>query len=145
MKVAISSDHAGNQLRQFVKEWCLQRGYEVIDHGPQEEGSVDYPVYAAPVAKAVQSGAVDRGILICGSGMGMSIAANRFQGVRAALCREELSARMSRLHNDANILVLGERFTGLSMAEAILSAWFDTDFEGGRHARRVGLIDKESE
>lgn len=141
MKVAIGSDHAGAQLRQHIKEWLVELGAEVIDAGPHEEGSVDYPLYAQQVTNAITSGDCERGVLICGSGMGMSIAANRVPGIRAALCREELSAKMSRAHNNANILVLGERFTGRDLARAILEAWWNTPFEGGRHSRRVDLID----
>ena len=141
-KIAIASDHAGNVLRKHIVSWLAERSHEVVDMGPQEDGSVDYPDFAQQVARSVQGGSCDSGILICGSGMGMSIAANRFSGVRAALCREELSARMARLHNDANILVLGERFTGVSLAEAILEAWFAASFEGGRHQRRVSKIEQ---
>lgn len=142
MKVAIGSDHAGTQLRALIKGWLEERQVEVLDVGPHEEGSVDYPSYAALVAEAIISGECERGVLICGSGMGMSITANRYPGIRAALCREELSAKMSRLHNDANVLVLGERFTGTSLAEAIFQTWWETPFEGGRHARRVNLIEE---
>lgn len=141
MKVAIGSDHAGHQLRQFVKEWLEAQGAEVIDMGPHEEGSVDYPSFAQLVTQAILSDTCQKGVLICGSGMGMSIAANRVPGIRAALCREELSATMSRAHNDSNVLVLGERFTGVSLAEAILKAWWETPFEGGRHQRRVDSIE----
>ncbi len=142
MKVSIGSDHAGAKLRLFVKEWLEGRGIEVEDRGTHEEGSVDYPIYAAKVARDIQEGKSDWGVLICGSGLGMSIAANRYEGVRAALCREGLSARMARRHNDANILVMGERFTGLSLAEGILENWLEASFDGGRHLRRVNLIDE---
>lgn len=141
MKIAIGSDHAGSILRGHIKEWLEARNIEVIDKGPHAEGSVDYPDYAAAVTGAISAGECPRGVLVCGSGIGISIAANRVAGIRAALCREELSARMSRAHNDANVLVLGERFTGTAMAEAILDAWLETPFEGGRHARRVEKID----
>lgn len=141
MKVAIASDHAGMAIRKVVQDWLEAQGTEVEDFGPHEAASVDYPSFAQPVALAVQSGACDWGVLICGSGIGMSIAANRYKGVRAALCREALSAQMARQHNDANILVLGERFTGVSMVEAILKAWTNASFEGGRHQRRVDAIE----
>lgn len=145
IKVATGSDHAGRRLRLQVQAWLEARGVEVVDCGVHADESVDYPCYAAPVADRVQSGEVSWGVLVCGSGMGMSIAANRYMGIRAALCREEHSARMARMHNDANILVLGERFTGESLAEAILDTWIATPFEGGRHARRVALIDSLAE
>ncbi len=141
LKVATGSDHAGRRLRLQVQTWLAARGVEVVDCGVQEDVSVDYPCYAAPVAQQVRSGEVAWGVLVCGSGLGMSMAANRYAGIRAALCREEHSARMARMHNDANILVLGERFTGESLAEAILDAWMAASFEGGRHARRVELMD----
>lgn len=140
IRVAIGSDHAGTQLRQAIKGWLQTRGFDVLDLGPHEAGSVDYPDYAGLVARAIQEGQVSWGVLICGSGIGMSIAANRYQGIRAALCREELSARLARQHNDANLLVLGERFTGLALAEAILDAWLVAAFEGGRHQKRVEKI-----
>jgi ribose 5-phosphate isomerase B len=141
VKVAIGSDHAGGQLRRHVKGWLETRGFGVIDCGVSNEESVDYPVFAGEVVRRIKEGEAAWGVLICGSGLGMSIAANRYEGIRAALCREEHSARMARRHNDANILVMGERFTGISLAEAILDAWLAASFEGGRHARRVSLVD----
>lgn len=137
MRVAIGSDHAGSELRRGVKVWLEKRGCEVLDQGPYEAGSVDYPDYAGRVVKEIVEGRAEWGVLVCGSGIGMSMAANRYAGIRAALCREEVSARLARQHNDANILVLGERITGLALAEAILDAWLSASFEGGRHQRRV--------
>ena len=142
MKIAIGSDHAGYELRQHIQQWLEARSIEVFDVGTHDKTSVDYPVFAGLVTQAIQSKECEQGVLICGSGIGMSIAANRAEGIRAALCREELSAKMARRHNDANVLVLGERFTGLSMAEAILDAWLESSFEGGRHQRRVDLIEE---
>ncbi len=141
MKVAIGSDHAGHQLRKHVRQWLEEFGATVVDKGPHETGSVDYPDYAAPVVQAILEGDCERGVLICGSGIGMSIAANRFPGIRAALCREAVSAKFARAHNNANVLVLGERFTGTSLAHAILQAWWETPFEGDRHIRRLNKIE----
>ena len=143
MKVAIGSDHAGSELRQFVREWLEKQGAEVVDFGTHESDSVDYPDYAGLVARAILAGEAERGVLVCGSGMGMSIAANRFEGIRAALCREPVTAEFSRSHNNSNVLVLGERFTGIALADAILQAWWETPFEGGRHARRVAKIEQQ--
>jgi ribose 5-phosphate isomerase B len=142
MKVALGSDHAGATLRAQIRTWLEERGAQVIDLGTHQYGSVDYPIFAERVAQAVAQGECKQGVLVCGSGIGMSIVANRFQGVRAALCREELSARLARAHNNANVLVLGERFTGKALAEAILQAWWESSFEGGRHQKRVAQIDR---
>ncbi|MEM1009478.1 MAG: ribose 5-phosphate isomerase B [Myxococcota bacterium] len=148
MKVALGSDHAGFVLRQTVVEWLAQKGVQILDYGvqvserEQAPRSVDYPDFAAPVVNSVLSKQSDWGVLICGSGLGMSYAANRYEGIRAALCREEHSARMARQHNDANILVLGERFTGRDLALAIVNTWMESEFEGGRHARRIALLDQ---
>jgi len=141
MTVAIGSDHAGKNLRLFVKTLLEKQGIEVEDKGTHEDGSVDYPTYAARVAQAITSGECDSGILICGSGLGMSIAANRFAGIRAALCRDTTSAYYARLHNDANILVFGERFSGHAVVEDILKTWWSTSFEGERHLRRIEQIE----
>lgn len=141
MKVAIASDHAGIQLRQQVRIWLEALGAEVMDWGPNQSSSVDYPDYAALVVKSILGGECERGVLICGSGIGMSIAANRYSGIRAALCREPVSATFARAHNDANVLVLGERFTGPALAEAIVQAWWQTPFDGGRHVQRLDKIE----
>lgn len=141
MTVAIGSDHAGKNLRLFVKKLLEERGIQVNDKGTHGEGSVDYPEYAAQVAQSILSGECESGILVCGSGIGMSIAANRFEGIRAALCRDTVSARYARLHNDANILVLGERFSGHAIVEDILDAWLNSSFEGDRHIRRIKQIE----
>ena len=140
MRVAIGSDHAGLLLRGVVKAALFAHGVEVNDLGPQEPTSVDYPDYAAKVCAEVTAGHADLGVLVCGTGLGMSIAANKVQGIRAAVCRTEFEARLARQHNDANVLCLGERVTGPGLAEAILAAFLSAEFEGGRHAKRVDKV-----
>jgi ribose 5-phosphate isomerase B len=136
-KVAIGSDHAGLHLRAEVAKVLRERGVEVNDLGPQSAESVDYPDYAAKVCAEVTGGRAALGILVCGTGIGMSIAANKVHGIRAALCHTEFEARMARAHNDANVLCLGERVTGVGVAGTVVAAFLDGFFEGGRHARRV--------
>jgi ribose 5-phosphate isomerase B len=139
--IVIASDHAGVDLKtRIVRLLREELGYEVADLGTFSEDSVDYPDYGAKVGAAVSSGEAERGVLICGTGIGMSIIANKFHGVRAALCHNELTARLSREHNDANVLVLGERVLGSEVALHIVREWFETPFEGGRHQRRVDKI-----
>ncbi|MFN4320374.1 MAG: ribose 5-phosphate isomerase B [Aquificaceae bacterium] len=138
--IVIGSDHAGYPLKEKIKEFLLSKGYKVIDFGTQSTESTDYPLFARDVCLAVQRGEAQRGILICGTGIGMSITANKFKGIRAALCMNEYMARMSRKHNDANVLCLGDRIIGDELALSIVEAWLSTDFEGGRHERRVRLI-----
>ncbi len=140
MKIAVGCDHAAVELKESIVNQVRDLGHDVTDFGTDGPQSVDYPDFGEKVSLAVQSGEADRGILICGTGIGMSIVANKFPGIRAALCSEPFSARMSRLHNDANILVMGARTTGLNLAQAIVDAWFATDFEGGRHADRLEKI-----
>ncbi len=140
MTIAIGSDHAGYTLKERIKEFLLDKGYEVIDLGASSEESTHYPLFAREVALAVQEARAERGILVCGTGIGMSITANKFRGVRAALCLNEYMARMSRLHNDANVLCLGGRVLGEDLALSIVEVWLETPFEGGRHSRRVDLI-----
>ncbi|WP_353684182.1 ribose 5-phosphate isomerase B [Thermodesulfovibrio sp. 3907-1M] len=140
MKVAIGSDHAGFELKEVISHMVKKMGHEVIDMGTGSSCSVDYPDYAEAVAKAVSDGAVERGILICGTGIGMSIVANKFKNVRAALCNDLFTAKMSRLHNDANILCIGGRVVGKDLAMEIVNVWFNTSFEGGRHIRRLEKI-----
>ncbi|MEA3290581.1 MAG: ribose 5-phosphate isomerase B [Campylobacterota bacterium] len=142
MKYFIASDHAGVDFKAFVKELFEKKGHEVIDLGPVTKDRVDYPDFAAKVCESVLSNDGSKGILICGSGIGMSMAANKFDGIRAALCHNEYSATMARQHNDANILCLGERVSGLGMVEAIVDAWNSNEFEGGRHEGRVEKINK---
>lgn len=138
--LAIGADHGGIHLKEVVIRCLEQHQIPFVDVGTNGEASVDYPDFAAKVASGVANGDFERGILICGTGIGMSIAANKFYGVRAALCHNTFTARMSRAHNDANILVLGERVTGTGVAEEIVNVWLETPFEGGRHARRVEKI-----
>ncbi|OHE22699.1 MAG: ribose 5-phosphate isomerase B [Syntrophobacterales bacterium RBG_19FT_COMBO_59_10] len=139
-KIIIGADHAGYRLKETLKPFLVEMGLAVTDAGTDNEQAVDYPDFAIKVAGAVAAGIFPRGILICGSGVGMSIAANRFPGVRAALCRDEETARLSRMHNDANILVLAGRKTDPETARAIARTWLDTPFEGERHQQRLDKI-----
>jgi ribose 5-phosphate isomerase B len=140
MTFAIGCDHAGFELKQEILLLLEGLHIQVVDFGTDGNKSVDYPDYGEKVAQAVSSGKVERGILICGTGIGMSIVANKFPGVRASLCQDVFSARMSRLHNDANILVLGGRVIGKDIAKEIVKTWIDTSFEGDRHRRRLDKI-----
>ncbi|RXJ88803.1 ribose 5-phosphate isomerase B [Arcobacter sp. CECT 8983] len=140
MKYFIAADHAGIDFKAFVKELFETRGHEVIDLGPNTKDRVDYPDFAAKLCKEVLANEGSKGILICGSGIGMSMAANKFDGIRAALCHNEYSAKMAREHNDANVLCLGERVSGPGMIEAIVDSWLNSSFEGGRHEGRVEKI-----
>jgi ribose 5-phosphate isomerase B len=139
-RVVAGSDHAGLQLRAEAVRIAREKGFEVEDMGPFGADSVDYPDFARRVAEAVASGRARYGILVCGTGIGMSIAANKVKGVRAATCRSEYEARMARAHNDANVLCLGERVTGLGVGGAIVAEFLGQPFEGGRHERRVRKI-----
>ena len=140
IKIAVGSDHAGFRLKEEILKRLQEDIYDFRDFGTFSEESVDYPDIALEVAKAVQSGEYDRGILICGTGIGIGIAANKMQGIRAALCHDTFSARASREHNDANILTMGERIVGPGLAEDIVGIWLKTGFAGGRHERRVQKI-----
>jgi ribose 5-phosphate isomerase B len=141
MKIAIGSDHGGFDLKQEVVKFLKTiKEIELVDYGAANKDSVDYPDYAKMVAESVSSGKQDRGILICGTGIGMSITANRYPKVRAALCHDHFTAQMSRLHNDANILVMGERVIGKGVALEIVKTWLETKFEGGRHQQRLDKI-----
>ncbi len=137
MRIAIGADHAGYLLKQHLIGVLEDGGHEVIDLGTDSEESVDYPPICAGVAKRVVDGEAERGIVLGGSGQGEQLAANKLDGARAALCNDLYTARYSRLHNDANVLSMGARVVGTGLAEAILETWLETDFEGGRHARRV--------
>ena len=142
MKIIIGSDHAGFKLKEICKTHLEKIGeHQVTDAGVFSIASSDYPKIAQQVARAVSEGEHQRGILVCGTGIGMSITANRFKGVRAALCYNIFGARMSRLHNDANVLALGERVLGEGIAVEILDVFLKTEFEGGRHKKRIDLID----
>ncbi len=140
MKVAVGSDHAGFDYKEIVKKYLEEKGYQVIDKGTYSKESVDYPVFGEAVGKAVASGEADMGIVICGTGIGISISANKVPGVRAALCTNEYMARMARKHNNANVLAFGARVLGIDVALGIVDQFFSTQFEGGRHERRVNLI-----
>ncbi len=137
MKIAIASDHGGFELKQRLKELLVESGYELSDFGCHSKESVDYPAYADILCKSIIAGDCERGILICGSGIGMSIAANRYRRIRAALCHDDYTARMCREHNDANVLCLGERVSGSGVAEEIVKRWLTTEFAGGRHQQRI--------
>ena len=140
MKVALGADHRGFALKENLKRWLTARGHEVIDFGPASADRVDYPDYAFRVARAVARSQAERGILICSTGIGMSIAANRARGVRAALADSVRQARLSREHNDANVLCLGADFVSVALARRIVGVWLRTEFAGGRHSRRLGKI-----
>ncbi|MDR1205320.1 MAG: ribose 5-phosphate isomerase B [Peptococcaceae bacterium] len=142
MNVIIGSDHGGFKLKAVVKEWLEAQGYQVTDVGTHSEESCDYPDIARLVAQPLAKGEYDRGIVICGTGIGISITANKVPGIRAALCGDTFSAKMSRMHNNANILAMGERVIGQGLALEILETWFATEFEaGGRHETRVAKIE----
>jgi len=140
MLIAIGSDHAGLDLKKDVIALLKELGHELTDYGTDTPQSVDYPDFGEKVAMDVSTGKVDRGILICGTGIGMSIVANKFRNVRAALCNDLFSAKMSRLHNNANILVMGGRIIGKDLAKEIVRSWIDTGFDGGRHINRLKKI-----
>lgn len=140
MKIAIGADHGGYPLKETVKEHLQKQGYEVVDFGCHSADSVDYPDFGLLVAESVARGEADRGILICGTGIGMSIAANKVPGIRAALCHDTFSAHSTREHNDANVLVMGARVLGPGLALDIVDIWLRAEFEGGRHARRLEKI-----
>ncbi len=144
MKFYIATDHAGVELKNWTVETLKAKGHEVIDFGPFTTDRVDYPDYAHKVATAVLEDTTSQGILICGSGIGMSMAANRHEGIRAALCHDAYTATVARGHNDANILCFGERIVGKGVAESILDAWLSGSFEGGRHCLRVEKIEIKS-
>ena len=141
MKFYIGTDHAGIELKDYTVELLKEKGHEVIDLGPFDKTRVDYPDYAHKVALSVLENVGTQGVLICGSGIGMSMAANRHAGIRAALCHDAYTATVARGHNDANILCFGERIVGKGVAESILDAWLEGSFDGGRHCGRVEKIE----
>lgn len=145
MTIAIGCDHAGIELKEEIISLLKNLNIEFIDFGTDTPESVDYPDFGEKVSKAVSTGKIEKGILICGTGIGMSIVANKFPGVRASLCNELYTAKMSRLHNNANILVLGGRIVGKDLAKEIVRTWVNTPFEGNRHSRRVDKISKIEE
>lgn len=140
MKIAMACDHGGLELKETIKQHLTERGFEVEDFGTYTKDSCDYPDYARPAAEAVASGACERGILVCTTGIGVSITANKVRGVRCALLSDPVSARLTRQHNDTNMMALGQGFVGPMLALQIVDTWIDTAFEGGRHQRRVDKI-----
>jgi len=142
MVVAVASDHAGFELKEILKVELEQRGHKVVDLGTNGTASVDYPDFGFAMADALAEGTADRGVLVCGSGVGISIAANRHAHVRAAVCTNETMTRLARLHNDANVLALGSRIIGAEVAKECLVRFLETPFEGGRHAGRVAKLAK---
>ena len=140
MKIAIGSDHGGYELKKIIMQYLNDKGIEYIDYGTNSNESVDYPEFGEKVAEAVKSEECDRGIVCCGTGIGISISANKVPGIRCALCSDCYSARMSREHNNANILALGARVLGRDLALQIVDTWLETEFQGGRHERRVNKI-----
>jgi ribose 5-phosphate isomerase B len=142
MKIVVGSDHRGFEAKQRLVESLRRQGHEILDVGPEGRDSVDYPDYAFQVAEAVGAGRAERGILICGTGIGMCIAANKVKNVRAAPCHDQITAEMSRRHNDANVLCLSADLLGEDLIERMVRIWLTTEFEGGRHARRVEKIVK---
>ena len=139
-KITIGSDHAGYELKLKVIEHLKERGIEAIDVGTYSTDSCDYPDFAHAVCKNVQDGVTELGILVCGTGIGMSMAANKHKGIRAAACSDTFSARLTRMHNDANVLCFGERVVGMGLACDLVDNFIDAEFEGGKHARRVDMI-----
>ena len=140
MRIAIGSDHRGYHLKEKLTNILLTKGHEVTDEGTSVNEAVDYPDFAALVGKKVSEGAADRGILICGTGIGMAITANKFPGVRAAACTDEVTVEIARRHNDLNVLCLSPDMLSPRVVERMVEIWTDTEFEGGRHSRRVGKI-----
>jgi len=140
--IIIGADHAGFTLKEGLKGFLAKKGLDVVDAGTYNGDPVDYPDFGRKVAGSVSSGSVKRGILVCGSGVGMSITANRFPGVRGALCLDADTARLSRMHNDSNLLILAGRKTDLETAREIVRTWLETDFEGGRHRARLDKIEE---
>ena len=142
MKIAVASDHGGIALKEKVKERLIEGGFDVEDLGTHSEESVDYPVYGKACGEAVASGKADLGVVVCGTGIGISIAANKVKGIRCGLCTSVEMAHLTKQHNNANILALGGRTTEPELALKIVDEWLDTEFEGGRHQRRVDMLDQ---
>lgn len=140
MKIVLACDHGGFQLKEAVKEHLIKNGYNITDIGVHNTDSVDYPEFGKNAALMVANKEVDKGIIFCGTGIGISIAANKVKGIRCALCTNEFMAKMSRMHNNANMLAMGERVLGKGVAIGIVDAWLSTEFEGGRHENRVNKL-----
>lgn len=140
MKIGIGNDHAAVEMKKEIAEYLREKGYEVVNYGADTNESCDYPIYGEKVARAVAGKEVDLGILICGTGVGISLAANKVKGIRAVVCSEPYSAKLSRLHNNTNILAFGARVIGPAMAKMIVDEWLNVEFEGGRHQKRVDML-----
>ena len=140
MKIAIGNDHAATDLKNEIMEYLTQKGYEVINFGTDTKESCHYPIYGEKVARAVAAGEADCGVLICGTGVGISIAANKVKGIRAAVCSEPVTARLVKEHNNANIIAFGARIVGAETARAIVDAYLSAEFAGGRHQSRIDMI-----
>lgn len=142
MKIAIGNDHVAVEMKREITEYLKSLGHEVVNYGTDSSERCDYPIYGERVARAVAGGEAERGILICGTGVGISLAANRVKGIRAVVCSEPYSATLSRQHNNTNILAFGARVIGIELAKLIVKSWLDAEFEGGRHANRVQMLDE---
>lgn len=145
MKIGIGNDHVAVDMKNEIKKHLEDKGYTVVDFGTDSKERCDYPVYGEKVARAVVSGEVDKGILICGTGVGISLAANKVKGIRAVVCSEPYSAALSRRHNNTNILAFGARVVGIELAKMITDEWLNAEFEGGRHQRRVDMLSEIEE
>ena len=142
MKIAIGCDHSAIELKKEIVKYLEELGHNVTDFGTHTSDNVDYAIYGKKVADEIASGRYDRGILICGTGIGISIAANKVKGIRAAVCSEPYSAKLSKEHNDSNIIAFGSRVVGIGLAKMIVKEWIDAKFQGGRHSKRISLIEK---
>lgn len=142
MKIAIASDHTGIELKSEIIKYLVELGYTVDDFGTNSKESTDYPIYGKKVAEEIAKGKYDGGVLICGTGIGISLAANKVKGIRAAVCSEPYSAKLSKQHNNSNIIAFGARVVGVDLAKMIVKEWIEAKFEGGRHAKRIDLISK---
>lgn len=141
MKIVISNDHSAVDMKKEIKKYLEEKGHEVIDYGTQSTESCNYAIYGRKAAEAVANGEVDKGVLICGTGIGISLAANKVKGIRCAVCSEPVSARLCKEHNNANMISFGARIVGIEMAKSIVSAWLDAEFVGGRHQQRIDSIE----
>lgn len=140
MKIGIGNDHSAVEMKQEITAYLEELGHEVVNYGTDSHESCDYPEYGEKVGRAVVNGEVGKGILICGTGFGISLAANKVKGVRAVVCSEPYTAKLSRMHNDANVLAFGARVVGIEMAKMIVDEWLKAEFEGGRHQRRIDMV-----
>lgn len=140
MKIGIANDHTAVEMKNEISTYLKDKGYEIVNYGTDESASCDYPVYGEKVAKAVAANEVDLGIAICGTGVGISLACNKVKGIRCCVCSEPYSAKLSRMHNNSNVLAFGARVIGVEMAKMIVDSWLEAEFEGGRHQRRIDMI-----